>query len=214
MKTLITQRESVDQYGSCIDSLGSEYIGYFQTLGCQLFPVSNFTTRPAYLYDQMELLILTGGGSIAGLYYSPVRIETDSPNRDYVEKLLFEEAIQRHIPIIAICRGMQYVNALLGGQLSVLNLKRPRPIAMEHPIILNNKPIYVNNYHNDGIYEDQLSADLLPIGIDTDNDVIEACIGRNHPILGMQFHPERTISDSQSRKTIDELIANFIANKF
>ena len=215
MKTLITQREGTDKYGVPVDSLESNYIRYFSNLGCELYPVSNFISRTGYLFDQdVELLILTGGGSLSGEFYHPVKPETDSPCRDYIEKALFEEAIKSQIPVLAICRGMQYVNALLGGSISVLSgLPVLRRVGEDHPVSFGEEIVYVNNYHNDGVYLNQLATDLTPIGIDKENGVVEAFMSDAHKTLGVQFHPERNIQDYESRGFIDLLIENFIHNR-
>lgn len=68
----------------------------------------------------------------------------------------------------------------------------------------------VNNYHNDGIYAHQLADGLVPLCMDKENGVVEAYISREHRILGMQFHPEREMSDPRSARRIRSLIQNFI----
>ena len=215
MKTLISQREGIDKYGVPVDSLESNYIHYFSNLGCELYPVSNFVSQTDYFFDQdIELLILTGGGSLSGEFYRPVKPGTDSPGRDYVEKALFEEAIKRRIPVLAICRGMQYVNALLGGGFSILSdLSVLRHVGEDHPVSFGDEIVYVNNYHNDGIYLNQLAVGLVPRGIDKENGVVESFISESYRILGVQVHPERSFQYDKSRGFIDLLIENFIHNK-
>lgn len=41
-----------------------------------------------------------------------------------MEKELFEYGIENNIPILGICRGMQYINGLLGGKISKLSQER------------------------------------------------------------------------------------------
>lgn len=208
MKALITQREGVDKYGVAIDSLESGYISYFEDLGYELIPVSNYISSVDYLFGEMpSLLILTGGGSLPGWCYEPPRRDVDSPCRDHVEKELFDKVVRLGIPVIAICRGMQYVNVLLGGKISVLSdLAVPRDIGKEHPVRWGKETVMVNNYHNDGIFLNQLASGLYPIAIDTENDVVEVFISREKRILGFQFHPERNISDLSSREKIKDMI--------
>lgn len=212
MKALITQRESVDRHGVATDTLESSYIRYFEDLGYGCFPVSNHISDVEYLFGiEPDLLVLTGGGSVSGKYYDPVREGEDMPRRDCVEKMLFEKAIRKDIPVLAICRGMQYVNALMGGRISVLSaLQVHRSIGEDHPVYFGEDIIWVNNYHNDGIYTCQLADGLIPIVMDRENDVVEAYSSKKYKILGVQFHPERMISDSGSARKIVSLIYNFI----
>jgi putative glutamine amidotransferase len=214
MKTLITQRESLDVHGTPIDVLESDYIRYFEANGCELYPVSNFLTNVDFLFNQdIALLIITGGGSIAGKHYVPSRKGASSPRRDDIERKLFEDAVRRNIPVLAICRGMQYVNVLLGGKVSVLSgLAVDRPVGEEHPIRMGETVIMVNNYHNDGIYKSQLSTHLYPVGMDEENNVVELYRSGNHKILGLQFHPERNMQDETSKKIINELIIDFMTD--
>ena len=215
MNALISQREDVDKYGVPIDSLESSYISYFESLGCNLFPVSNYIKNVEYLFEQnIQLLILTGGGSVSGNFYYPAKTECNAGNRDFVEKQLFEKAVKENIPILAICRGMQYINGLLGGNISVLsNLPVPRQIGAEHPVYFGHDIIHVNNYHNDGIYLSQLAKGLTAIGVDTENQIVECYISQTPKILAMQFHPERGFSDLLSQKRIKKIIQDFIENK-
>lgn len=213
MKALISQREITDQHGILIDSLESNYVHYFESIGYKLLPVSNFLQRVDYLFDfGIELLILTGGGSVPSRYYTNSQIENnDCFYRDKIEKELFENAIRRNIPVLAICRGMQYVNCLLGGSISVLSgLSKPRPIGVDHPIYLNNEIIHVNNYHNDGIFTTQIANGLDVIGVDIENNIVECYESLNPKILATQFHPERINQNEASQKTIDILINQFL----
>lgn len=66
-------------------------------------------------------LVLTGGVDVnCRLYGEPdTRRDFDpySDERDAFEAKLFHHAQQNNIPLLAICRGLQLVNVLLGGKL-------------------------------------------------------------------------------------------------
>lgn len=65
-------------------------------------------------------LLLTGGGDIdPALYQETKRPETDTPDdeRDSIELSLVREALERDLPILAICRGLQLLNVYHGGSL-------------------------------------------------------------------------------------------------
>jgi putative glutamine amidotransferase len=65
-------------------------------------------------------LMLTGGGDVHPSHYgramSP-QIELAEPGRDEFEIALSREALERDLPILAICRGLQVLNVAAGGTL-------------------------------------------------------------------------------------------------
>src|SRR5215211_691420 len=68
----------------------------------------------------LDGLILSGGGDVdPGLYGADAHAETDAPRRerDQAELRLLQEALQRNIPVLAICRGSQLLNVARGGDL-------------------------------------------------------------------------------------------------
>ncbi len=198
MYAIITQRQTVNSYGSDCDLLEKEYINFYNRLGIKLIPISNFQTPNFY---NAQLLILTGGGNIY----------KEQPQRDLVEAELFKTAIKKQIPIIAVCRGMQYINLLLGGNLSSLdNLKTERVIGIDHEVYLKNKKFYVNNFHQDGIFKNNLAPNLKILAVDKENDVIEAFYSNEMKILGIQWHPERHFTDEKSGILSEKIIKDFI----
>lgn len=211
-RALITQRQQTDRHGAAIDVLEKAYVRYFEQLGYTVIPVPNHTeTLNDYWRLGVDLVVLSGGGDVPGKFCEPQTNDVDSPERDALEGQLLKGAISRKIPVVAICRGMQYINGALGGKVSHLtNLQVARPVGQEHPIVLNGEVVMINNYHNDGIYREFLSKKLTPIGMDVENDVVEVYESKTLRILGIQGHPERAISDGVSRQIIDGLIRNFV----
>ena len=199
MLGIITQRQITNQYSGQCDQLEKESVVFFEKIGIKLCPVSNFQITNL---NNADLLILTGGGSI----------NKEQPQRDELEKVLFEEALEKNIPVLGICRGMQYINLLSGGKLTEnAELKIKRPNRIDHEIKTNNEIIKVNNYHNDVIYISDLSDNLNILAVDEENDTVEAFYSKN--ILGIQWHPERNFEDKKSEEFSTNLIKNFIINK-
>ena len=216
MRALITQRESLDQYSVGIDVLESTYVIFFERIGVNLRPVSNYHSDIKSIFNDepYNLVILTGGGTIESKYYDKPHSDELQPNRDKVEKKIVSEAIKRKIPILAICRGMQLVNGLYGGYTSKLDsLRVPRKIRVDHPVLLGDEQVYVNNYHNSGILNRHLGAKLILIALDDENDVVEAFYHEENKILGVQWHPERKFNTAESYLKSENLITSFVENR-
>lgn len=213
MKALITQREQINPYEVPIDVLESTYVTYFENLGIDLFVLSNFTVNLNKILDEneFEVIILTGGGSLPTQFYNEIHGDIWQANRDKLEWKLMEYSVEKGIPVLGICRGMEYMNAYLGGKITKLTkLNKNRSIGEEHIIILGDGvEIYVNNYHNDGIYSKDLAKEFKTIGLDKENDIVEAFYSKESKWLGLQWHPERLMKDYFSKMKCTRLIEEF-----
>jgi gamma-glutamyl-gamma-aminobutyrate hydrolase PuuD len=70
--------------------------------------------------DRIDGLVLTGGADVDPARYGEVPAErTSAPRvqRDEWEIALAQAALRRDIPLLAICRGLQVLNVVLGGSL-------------------------------------------------------------------------------------------------
>jgi gamma-glutamyl-gamma-aminobutyrate hydrolase PuuD/phosphohistidine swiveling domain-containing protein len=214
LHALITQREGTNQYGDFTDVLESAYIRFYELMGFIPKPVSNHTKNFEKLFDEpIDLLIVVGGGALNPSLYDRPHNEELQPHRDVTEEKLIRYCIAHKIPIIATCRGMQYVNVLLGGRLHYHpQLNTPHPRGVDHPVYLINekRTIMVNNYHNDCIYTEDLAPCLTPFAVDTDNNVVEAYVSEEMKILGLQWHPERPFETSLAYEETRKIIMNFM----
>lgn len=217
LHALITQREGVNQYGDYTDILESAYIRFYELMGFIPKPVSNHTKNFEKLFDEpIDLLIVVGGGALNPALYDHPHEEELQPHRDATEEKLIRYCLAHKIPIVATCRGMQYVNVLLGGKLHYHpELKESHPRGKDHEVLLvnENRNIMVNNYHNDCIFQDDLSPALKPYAMDVENNVVEAYISDELKILGLQWHPERPFETSLAYEETRKIIMTFM-NKY
>lgn len=214
LHALITQREGMNQYGDFTDILESAYIRFYELMGFIPKPVSNHTKNFEKLFDKpIDLLIVVGGGALNPALYDRPHNEELQPHRDATEEKLIRYCISHGIPIIATCRGMQYINVLLGGRLHYHpDLKVPHPRGTDHEVFMveENRNIFVNNFHQDCVFFEDLAPCLTPVAIDTENNVVEAYQSEELKILGLQWHPERPFETSLAYEETRKIMMNFM----
>lgn len=190
-KIAITQRvENVPRYGERRDCLDQRWSLLICTMGHVPVPLPNIAPeRVAELIDKLDLdgVIFSGGNSIASLN---LHAPDDAPERDAFEAKLLQEALQRDIPILGVCRGMQAINKFLGGRLKSIE----GHVGGTHEIIAVDDglglPNRVNSYHNWAIAREGLARGLQPLAFDEEGNV-EAFRSTDKALAGIMWHPER-----------------------
>ncbi|MFA5142319.1 MAG: gamma-glutamyl-gamma-aminobutyrate hydrolase family protein [Candidatus Woesearchaeota archaeon] len=220
MMVAISQREITSDNRN-FDSLEQEYIEYFNKRGVKLFPISNRANDLDSLFNSIEFhgIILSGGNNICPSRYNQNHTYPDcSPFRDNVESKLLEIALKKDIPLMGICRGMQFINVYFGGILIPdLNLIPAGHVAVDHKVYLSNSSknylckdsAEVNSYHNQGLTDNELSSVLTPFAKCVDG-VVEGIFHKEYPIAGIQWHPERKSPDEHIN---DSLVDAFLNRK-
>jgi putative glutamine amidotransferase len=174
------------------------------------------TTR-GRLFDRAVGLLLTGGEDVDPARYGqePDGARTVSPERDAMELDLLTRALERRVPVLAICRGVQLLNVALGGTLyqdlftqhgQQIDHDRYRDfdghihsIHTSDPLLLADVfevPEFIqNSAHHQGIRD--LSTDLTAVAWAEDG-VVEAVEYRSPGAAwtcGVQWHPERKVEE-------------------
>ena len=171
---------------------------------------------PDELLDRIDGLLLSGGADIDPAAYgaAPHPLTGPSrPERDRFELGLTHRALERDMPVLGICRGMELLNIALGGTLiqhlpDVTGDERHRhtPGAFsDHEVRLEPGSLAaravgaettaVKSHHHQGV--DELGEGLTATGWSTADGIVEA-IELDGPAyaLGVLWHPEQ---DERSR---------------
>ena len=205
-------RETQNVYGDPIDSLEQSYSSFWhKALNTTLIPLANTLSLKELSFDNIDLIILSGGGSVPNKYLLNAKEKRiEQKNRDLLEADLLEFALLNKIPVIGICRGMQYINCLLGGLVS--NLIVSHSTGVDHEIVTEIGEAYtINSFHNDGVLIANLSNELLSIAVDKKNQsLVEAFRHKSEKVLGIQWHPERKFSNVDGYNFTLSLLKEFI----
>ncbi len=163
------------------NALDAKWIELLESIG--FLPIllpSHLSDVGGYLRDlAIDGLILSGGNDIG----------TALP-RDYIETEALAYADEKNIPVLGICRGMQFLCKSKGGNLQPCEGHVARYHKLQGEWAQENGFIEVNSYHNKAIFKDSIPAcfDILATTVD---DVVEACRHKEKPWLGIMWHPER-----------------------
>ena len=186
-----------------------------------MLPLSGDETDLSRLLSLCGGLLLTGGHDVSPALYgqSPLPVcGACSPERDRMESILLRLAMAENKPVLGICRGLQFMNAALGGTLWQ-DLPSQHPSGISHhgtppydrPVhavtvlpdtplsaVLGESSLPVNSYHHQAVRE--LAPCLRPMALSPDGLVEAAWHPEMHFLWGVQWHPEFSFrTDAASR---------------
>lgn len=189
----VSQRvERIERYGETRDCLDQLWASFMEKSDLSIIPIPN-SLKDVSSWLKMQSIdgfILSGGNDIGILPGS----KNISFERDSTEKKVLDFAIEFTVPVIGVCRGMQFINLYFGGKLDLCD----GHVAKRHEIKSNRNSdlithTEVNSYHTWGITNQGLSKELRDLAVTNDGG-IEAFVHRNLPIYGIMWHPEREIN--------------------
>lgn len=163
-----------------------------------------------------DAFVLTGGIDVMPSLYGgkekyPYMPDPFLPERDEFERLIYQYSQQQQLPLLGICRGMQYINILAGGRVfedngeDVHQVHKKVTEDKKHAIRLETGSLLheitgveeaeVNSAHHQAIDPAHLGSNLMASAYSIEDGIIEALEFKNKTgkafMMGVQWHPER-----------------------
>ena len=166
--------------------------------------------------EEIDALIMTGGEDIDPSYYNEkadANLEDVNSERDQSDYILLTAALEKNMPVLAICRGHQMLNVVCGGSLyqdiptqyetDILHRSLDEVDFEYHDIgivkgsklaeIMGSGSIEVNSWHHQAIKD--LGLGLYIVATSADG-MVEAIEREGMAfVVGVQFHPEWHVDD-------------------
>jgi putative glutamine amidotransferase len=206
-----------------------QYIAAIQSAGAvaTVIPLHERQDRVARLLSNVQGILLPGSGyDVDPQSYGESRIPAchdPDPGRAAVDELLLQDAFSLHKPILAICYGVQALNVWRNGSLiqdleqdgkAEVNHAPGREVREAHQVRIEpgsrlsnawtegGELVYVNSSHHQALHTP--GDNLRVTAISPVDGVIEGVEldSREHFVVGIQWHPERTYTTNAFSRAI------------
>ena len=167
--------------------------------------------RAATTLDSIDGLLITGGADIHPPRYNRepdpnAGLDDPAHAQDEWEIALLRQAMDRDMPVLGICRGMQLLNVVCGGQLiqhldghrrddgvggSAYHRVYISPGSRLAAIVGAGGFVRVNSRHHQGVSEPIKAPSLMASAYSLEDGLIEAMESPHHDwIIAVQWHNE------------------------
>jgi len=183
--------------------------------------VENQTDYLITIIDRIDGLLIPGSRDMDPKHYNEgphPKLNPMNKERTAAEYIVLESALEKKIPVLGICGGMQFVNVFFGGSLyqDIQDLVE-NPLIHEkgtvHPVkisegskllsIVGKSEFSVNSYHHQAVNK---IGKGLTVNANSPDNIVEGLESEEHSILAVQWHPELEDSDV-SKKIFESFIS-------
>jgi len=195
-----------------------------------IFPMTTDAEDLRQLCDMCDGILFTGGHDVNPALYGETPMNDSvvfCEERDLQERYVFDYCLEKDIPALGICRGIQFMNVCMGGTLwqdlpsqsnSLINHHMNAPYdRTAHEVLIGEKSrlfellgrdkIGVNSYHHQAIKE--LGKGLVCEAVSSDGLIEAVTLPGYKYICAVQWHPEFSFkSDVFSQKIFKSFVAN------
>ena len=191
------------------DSIDENIYKMIHDLGFTPLLIANDLVSVSNLLSKIEihnigLVVFSGGNDLTFLENN----QNSWKIRDEVEEMLLSICIKNNLPILGICRGLQFIASKLGIKLE--RIKGHINTIHENRIINTDKYLDFNSFHSWGLKYTINQKLIKPIAICTLDQTIEAFYtNTNFHAICLMWHPER--ENGQYKFSI-KIIKNFLSS--
>lgn len=188
-----------------------------------MLPLTTSHNEIVQLAKMCDGFLFTGGQDVSPELYEEQELDglvIKNPTRDQMETALLKLALEHNMPVLGICRGIQFINVALGGTLyqdiptqhpSNINHRQSKPYHLpSHKVnLIKGSPLsamlggaeelMVNSYHHQAVKD---VAPGLQVMATAEDGLIEAvCKLDVHFLWAVQWHPEfsYTVDEASSK---------------
>lgn len=211
-------RMACSEYGEWRDCIAQDWMHYLSAQEIDPVLVPNHPETCTSYLENVSGLILSGGNDVV---LSSREDTSDDPVavRDRTELSLLDAAIEKGLPILGVCRGLQFLNIAFGGSNEpVADHVGPGHIATHHTIhidALQGQTLFeagdlrVNSYHGTALAE---LGEGLKSFAESEDGLIEGVMHSSHNITGVMWHPERDFDNEEAVAAHGDLVKRWITS--
>lgn len=198
--------------------VNTTYVNAMNSIGFNVVMLTLKNPNPTEVFELCDGFLVTGGSDIDPKWFGEENTGKSKDinlDMDLLDKQVVEYAVKSKKPMMGICRGIQSINAFMGGTLyqDIGNDHRNKKYDHEVHTIKNrlldfDENIIVNSYHHQAVKD--VAPNMQAIAWHKDG-TIEAIIHNELPIIATQWHPEKIPNDKVSKyifQRFKELVEN------